>query len=291
MMENVIHRSIGFHYPKDFSLVSIQGIGLLWQDKKQSFFYFNTSRKKRALLIYCLQGKVLIRRNTDEYEMKEQDALFLTTEDLVSLESPKSCKFLYAEFSKEAYEFVEQLLDSRGLFFSSCAFLLQPFMELYQKALHHEMSTIFSNSKLSHAFLLEVISMLLVRAQQSGDKVLAARSYIEEYFRDPAINLDQIAEKTQISKYYLCKEFKQRYDRSPGQYLKDLRLQEAARLLKEKSRLSIEQIAAKTGYSSSSYFGKVFKKYFGMTPDEYRRSVAHFDIVENLIRLDRKEME
>lgn len=56
---------------------------------------------------------------------------------------------------------------------------------------------------------------------------------------------------------------------APSTYLKDLRIKEACRLLKE-SRLSISEIAYKTGFSSAKYFATVFKDYTGMTPKEYR---------------------
>lgn len=51
----------------------------------------------------------------------------------------------------------------------------------------------------------------------------------------------------------------------------DVRMQEVCRLLKE-SDLSVSDIAEMTGFTSSSYLHRMFKRNFSITPMEYRRS-------------------
>ena len=57
---------------------------------------------------------------------------------------------------------------------------------------------------------------------------------------------------------------------SPSNYIKQIRMEVAARLLRDTS-YSIQDIAFKTGFSTTKYFNKVFKEHFGMSPKEYRK--------------------
>ncbi|MNG27780.1 HTH-type transcriptional activator RhaR [compost metagenome] len=56
---------------------------------------------------------------------------------------------------------------------------------------------------------------------------------------------------------------------TPFEYLNRVRIEEAAELLGS-SALTVAQIAAATGFETTSYFGKVFRRYVGMTPLQYR---------------------
>lgn len=283
MIENFPHHSVGFHYTRDFSLIALQGIGLQILEKIKNPFCFNAMQKRCVIFLICLEGEIEVSCGSDYYYLFENDSLLISLDDLALISSAhEMAEFFYFEFTKEACQLSEQVTEQHGCCFSGCTGLVQPAMDLYQKALRRELTTIFINSKTAHSFLIEVISELTSVAQRPRDWVMNARNYMESHYRDSNISLDLIAKELEISKYHLCKEFKNRFDVSPGQFLKELRLQEAVRLLKEKKEYSIEQIARSTGYATSSYFGKVFKKNFGMTPDEFRKKIQRYDIVEDL---------
>ena len=53
------------------------------------------------------------------------------------------------------------------------------------------------------------------------------------------------------------------------EYLTEVRLRNARELLKD-SGLSIKEICAESGYSDPNYFSRIFKKYEGVTPSEFR---------------------
>ena len=54
-------------------------------------------------------------------------------------------------------------------------------------------------------------------------------------------------------------------------FLTRLRMSQAALLLRSDDKLTIQQIAEMTGYLSDKHFIGVFKKFFGVTPNEFRR--------------------
>jgi AraC-like DNA-binding protein len=85
------------------------------------------------------------------------------------------------------------------------------------------------------------------------------------------IALDDLAKVTGISPYYFSRLFRNSTGVSPYQYVVNLRLEQAAKLLRE-SNLSILDIGIIAGYENLSSFSTAFKKKFCVTPSGYRNS-------------------
>ncbi len=84
------------------------------------------------------------------------------------------------------------------------------------------------------------------------------------------INLDHISEKTFYSKTYINNIFKKNLGYSIIQYYNRLKVQEAKSLLREDIPAAV--ISDKLHFESPNYFTKVFKKYTGMTPSQYKKT-------------------
>ena len=87
------------------------------------------------------------------------------------------------------------------------------------------------------------------------------------------ISLADLATVGNLSRSYLSDLFKSETGVSPGTYLIRLRMEKARQLLRT-TFLSIKQIAAEVGYNSGRDFAHYFKKYFDVTPTEYRKHIA-----------------
>ncbi len=96
-----------------------------------------------------------------------------------------------------------------------------------------------------------------------------AETYLKEHFTED-LSLDYIAEHCGVSPTYLSRIFAQEKRKGVLEYLTDLRIYEAKRLLAETNE-KVYEVAAKSGYPDAVYFSKVFKKNTGVTPKEYRR--------------------
>lgn len=73
-----------------------------------------------------------------------------------------------------------------------------------------------------------------------------------------------------MSVYYYTRLFKKIMQRSPYDYLIDLRIQKACELL-VKSQLSITDICFQCGFSNHSHFSSTFRKRMNLTPSNYRK--------------------
>jgi len=103
------------------------------------------------------------------------------------------------------------------------------------------------------------------------------------------VSLQALADSLCMARSTLHKQFKDRIEVSPQQYLMQLRLDAASRLL-ESSRMPVDEIAAACGLRDKSYFTRVFKERIGLTPGMYRSE--HFgNMISSISRISNKKAE
>ncbi len=99
-------------------------------------------------------------------------------------------------------------------------------------------------------------------------RLLVAKEYIEENLTRE-IYLAEIADIAYFSPFHFLRIFKEVFGMPPRQYIIDKRLQLARKLLNN-TKKPINEIAIETGFKSSNYFSRLFKKTVGITPREFR---------------------
>lgn len=88
---------------------------------------------------------------------------------------------------------------------------------------------------------------------------------------DREITRKELAAHIYVHPDYLSHLFKEKTGMSVSDYITDVRI-EHAKMLLIATEDPISEIASKSGYADTAYFGKVFKKYTQMTPKEYRKT-------------------
>ena len=107
--------------------------------------------------------------------------------------------------------------------------------------------------------------------EESGDIVKDICSYIDENLGNE-LTRDEIAGRFFLSKDYISHIFKDTMGVSLIDYINKEKIRVAKHLLKT-TGLPIGIVSSKVGYSNFAYFSRVFKKYEGVSPNEYRRNV------------------
>lgn len=112
----------------------------------------------------------------------------------------------------------------------------------------------------------------LVRTVQSEHYSPPVRSAVHNIQRNYAAPLTaaQLADEAGVSPNYLSSVFRRETGMTISQFLACQRCRKAASLLRG-SALPIQEISRSVGYMDSNYFVKVFRRYYHMTPGEYRR--------------------
>lgn len=100
--------------------------------------------------------------------------------------------------------------------------------------------------------------------------VIRSISFINENFRKSDLNINQIADEVHLSAGHLCSLFKKETGTTLKDYVTDLRIAAAKKLLRESS-MKIYEISEAVGYQSSQYFSQVFFKKEGLQPVEYQK--------------------
>jgi len=126
--------------------------------------------------------------------------------------------------------------------------------------------------------LLVLLQRLNSQRRQPAHPVLSSRharvepilSFLNQSFAE-RITLEDLARRFHISPFYLCKRFRAETGFTVVEYLNQVRIREARRLL-EKTDLSILEVSAQTGFNHVSHFGRLFKGATGRTPGAYRRN-------------------
>ena len=105
-------------------------------------------------------------------------------------------------------------------------------------------------------------------------QIKAAKLYIDTHFSDE-INLDKIAGKALVSKFHFIRVFKKYYGRTPHQYLQEVRIEMAKKiLLKGKN---IDEVCNAIGFKSKTSFISLFRKMTGVTPRAYQNKKSNFE--------------
>ena len=116
--------------------------------------------------------------------------------------------------------------------------------------------------------VMECVSTESVADANARSKIQMAIGYIQEHFAEN-LTVNVLAEHYGMSPKYFSSMFKKEMSRSAVNYITELRINQARELLYH-SELSVVDISKKVGYEDSQYFFRVFKKYLGMTPLQYR---------------------
>ena len=96
------------------------------------------------------------------------------------------------------------------------------------------------------------------------------RILVDEELSNPHLDIDYLARELTVSRVQLYRKVKTMTGRSTSAFIRLLRLQKA-QLLLTTTELNISEIAYKVGFTDPSYFTRVFREEYGITPSEWRR--------------------
>lgn len=111
-------------------------------------------------------------------------------------------------------------------------------------------------------------------------RVLIAHEWIRANYRED-LTLRKVAHTAGLSPNHLIRSYRQVFGATPHQHVVELRLREAAHLLRHRNDLSVLAICAAVGYESPSTFSGTFRRKTGISPLEYRQGQQSGDFEED----------
>ena len=143
---------------------------------------------------------------------------------------------------------------------------------LYESAVNDKCTSLLLSNKLSE-LIISVIrygTPKQTSPDKNAERIQEVAHFITENY-GKSITLHEAAQMAYLEDAYFCKQFKKFTGFGFVEYLTRVRAKAAASMLTE-TTLPVGQIAEQCGFSSSNYFGDVFKRLFGMSPREYRKN-------------------
>lgn len=122
------------------------------------------------------------------------------------------------------------------------------------------------------SLLLRDVKRIIIYYHQLLDAILAQRvylikDYLEKNYADPLLGIGTLVKVFHVTKKTLIETFRSEFGTTPYDYLIQIRMQHARRLLKEEA-MTLTEVCSRVGYRDFRSFGIQFKKYFGFSPSE-----------------------
>ncbi len=139
-----------------------------------------------------------------------------------------------------------------------------------------ETANVYAENCLLQATLFQLMA---VHLEHSAEEIPPARNHahrIARFFEenlDQPIQLRQVADLFYLSTGYMYTLFKKEFGVSPKEYLLNLRIRQAKRLLREEKQLPVKAVAAAVGFENPLYFSRCFHQKTGVSPSEYRKKL------------------
>lgn len=139
---------------------------------------------------------------------------------------------------------------------------------------------------LTQALMSQCLIYLLRYLSEQSDGRLPWLDGLEDANLSPAVDLiferpaaphtvASLAEAASMSRSLFAERFHAAFGCSPISFVHDVRLRQAAGMLRQREDLSIDQISHRVGFMSRSHFSRAFKDHFGLSPVEFRHAEAH----------------
>ena len=210
---------------------------------------------------------------TDDYDLVISDVMMPEMDGITLLkrikDNPQISEIPVIMLTSKAE--VEHKLE--GLKSGADAYIAKPFS---MEELHIQIDNLIDNvrrlrGKFSGAVQQEKrVENIEVKGNDDALMERVMRS-VNAHLSDPNFNIDALASDVGISRAQLHRKMKEITGISSGKFLRNLRMEQAARLLRE-GAVNVSQVADRVGYDDRAHFSTAFKTHFGQSPTEYAES-------------------
>ena len=138
-------------------------------------------------------------------------------------------------------------------------------------------SILYELSKFDDARELATSSFAKVETESESKRIMKVKNYIDKHYKDE-MNLEQLSGLVGMTASAFSRYFKQRTGKNISEYIVDIRLGHAARLLVDTAD-SVSEICWTTGFNTLSNFNRLFRKRKGCIPTEFREKYQKTKVI------------
>jgi AraC-like DNA-binding protein len=238
-------------------------------------FYTKRENLPSYLLVYTEGGRACLRYHNREYHLVPGDAFFIYCMEyqhyFVESKENWDCRFVHIYGPGAIRQYYDIFVRSTGYVIhlpstSKVPMYITRIIECYKP--RHKNSDLIAAMHIIQLLTEIVLNAESAANYEHANYVQDVAQYIDENY-DQDLSLEVLAEKFNVTKSYLPRQFKAQMGLTPTEYLTQVRIQAAKEILR-KSNTPIHEVAKMVGVDNISYFIKLFKKYEQLTPHAYR---------------------
>ena len=249
-------------------------INVIYNEKGRDRLYKTWHTPENNMLIYISEGNGSIVLSDRVYELKKGVLCFIAGKCFHYTMPDRPENYLRSKvfFSQTVLDKICDFTDTDFYKNNSVIYAQIP------KEHRREVEKLFYEIKKEPASvnglscLLKITAFLQKYTKQLCDQpkgfIATTVSYINTHINE-SISIDELCKNVHMSKYHFCRKFKSYTNQTVMEYILGTRLIAAAHLIVA-TDLSIGEISERCGMCSISYFSRVFKKQYGMSPLKYR---------------------
>ena len=241
-------------------------------------------------ILSVFNGETEFHLNGKDYHLKTGDIIFVNSRVAHSTSIYKGTSAFFIQFSSDIHSgdntpYTGKYL-SRFINHENDAYVFKsgtPLNEEINRCIHNVFDEHIKQDKSYDVFIKAYVYKILAVLYRSGiikdpenvfsmrniKKVLPALEYIETHYQEE-ITLADLCKLLNINEFYFCRLFKLATNTTFVQYLNFVRVCKAEKLLISSDK-SISEISFEVGFSSVSYFNRIFKKYKFCAPSLFKK--------------------
>ncbi|WP_028374732.1 AraC family transcriptional regulator [Leeuwenhoekiella sp. MAR_2009_132] len=265
---------------------------LVYQEDREHFFYDKLHEHEEIQISYIVKGSGSLILGDTINEYQENDILIIgehiphvfrsdrNTDDLSIM---YTLFFTKNSFGNEFFKLTD--LSEIDSFFDQSEYGIK--VTSYKNKLLKKFNKLKHQNRIERiANLLQILEIIL-RAEKKplssfvyhkkyteveGKRMSDVFQYTLDHFKEN-ITLETIAEKANMSKNAFCRYFKKRTNKTFLQFLIELRIEYACKLLYKEKELPVAEVSERCGFQNIANFNRKFKEIKAMTPTQFRLSM------------------
>lgn len=263
-----------FHTASDFALNDLFYLIYSGEFHCTTDYQVKRDHWNSYLFMRIRKGKLKVKYKKDYFTATADTLVFLNCNEPHLYAAEEHTIFDWFHFSGNASKGYFDVLFQK----SGCVFLIEN-----NVVIHENINRILKMAEinkidedLTSVFIHQILYELRQLSNNEMDhlhirSLRNAVQYIEMNFQHQ-LKLEDIAEKASMSIYHFSRVFKKHMDHTPYQYLTNIRINNAKKLLHH-TNLSIQEIAYQCGFNSASNFIQTFKKHTTTSPSAFKKLI------------------
>lgn len=267
--------------------------------KHTRFIDFPEHKHNYIEMAYILQGEMIQKIKGEEIKLKKGEIIFLNQHITHEIKaSSKEDIIINFIIKPEFFEYILNLIDKENIIskflFSTiyggsrkgeyiCFYVGN--IKNVQNIIEQVINEIINMSTLGKSKIKFLVGLLLIELLNNPQSIVSYSEenydiklmmeilkYIDESYEEA--NLTKLCETLHQQDYKICKLIKKNTGLTFKELVQEKRIEKAIELLKS-TDYAIEDIIRRVGYENDSYFYRIFKKKFGLSPKEYKKNIIN----------------